>query len=302
MGEQDYRMYTGPAEYSKALNILKGMILGITADEVIKEEIEELKFWLEANLFFRNKPPFDELYQTVYLALEDNLLTQDEIEDIIWVCSNVEEGSRYYQAITADLQTLHGIIHGILADNKITDLEVEKLKKWLIENDDLSGHYPYDEILGVIFNITNDGIIDDQERAFLKAFLSEFIDTRESYNLNESELREIKKSMSIGGICAPFPDIKIEGKKFCFTGESYNVTKEEFAEKLTKLNGHYCNNVIQDLDYLIVGEKGNKSWVFSCYGRKVEKAIELRKKGKFVQIVQELDFWDTYEDLVSGIE
>lgn len=32
------------------------------------------------------------------------------------------------------------------------------------------------------------------------------------------------------------------------------------------------------------------SWAFSCYGRKVEKAVQLRKDGSQVIIVHENDF------------
>ena len=48
----------------------------------------------------------------------------------------------------------------------------------------------------------------------------------------------------------------------------------------------------QKTDYLIVGNEGNPCWAFSCYGRKVEKAVELRKKGSNIQIINEDDFWN----------
>lgn len=51
------------------------------------------------------------------------------------------------------------------------------------------------------------------------------------------------------------------------------------------------------VNYLIVGAEGNPCWKFSCYGRKVEKAVELRKEGSRLLIIHELDFHDAVADL-----
>ena len=56
--------------------------------------------------------------------------------------------------------------------------------------------------------------------------------------------------------------------------------------------GIFKDSVVKNTDFLIVGDEGNPCWAFSCYGRKVEKAIELRKSGSKIQIVHENDFWD----------
>lgn len=52
------------------------------------------------------------------------------------------------------------------------------------------------------------------------------------------------------------------------------------------------NNVIQKTDFLIVGSDGDPCWAFSCYGRKVEKAVNLRKNGLPIISLHENDFWE----------
>jgi hypothetical protein len=54
--------------------------------------------------------------------------------------------------------------------------------------------------------------------------------------------------------------------------------------------------VIKELDYLIVAAERNLCWAFSCYGRKVEAAMDLRKSGTRLTIVHENDFWDAVAD------
>ena len=48
----------------------------------------------------------------------------DAIEDLFWLCQKYESDNYYYNAVTADLQTLQGICYGILSDGIITPFEV----------------------------------------------------------------------------------------------------------------------------------------------------------------------------------
>ena len=45
-------------------------------------------------------------------------------------------------------------------------------------------------------------------------------------------------------------------------------------------------------DFLIIGDDSNPCWAFSCYGRKVEEAMNMRKQGYKISIVKEIDFID----------
>ncbi|HPN82790.1 MAG TPA: NAD-dependent DNA ligase, partial [Spirochaetota bacterium] len=56
--------------------------------------------------------------------------------------------------------------------------------------------------------------------------------------------------------------------------------------------GQVQDRVTEETDYLVVGSGGSPYWAFSCYGRKVERAMNLRRDGHPVSIVHESDFWD----------
>ena len=66
---------------------------------------------------------------------------------------------------------------------------------------------------------------------------------------------------------------------------------------MRELGGQPHGNVTSKLNYLVIGAEGNPCWAFACYGRKVEKAVELRKKGVRVVIVHENDFHDGVLDV-----
>lgn len=132
-----------------------------------------------------------------------------------------------------------------------------------------------------------------KRRSFSKFFFSEFVDIEKSKNISSAELIELKKEITITGICSLDPDVQFEDKLFCFTGISRKAKRADFKNIVESKKGKFSENVRRDLDYLIIGNDGNPCWVYSCYGRKVEQAIDLRKNGSKITIVNELDFWDS---------
>ncbi|MGG3998836.1 NAD-dependent DNA ligase [Anoxybacillus ayderensis] len=293
---EDYRVFTSKAELHKSINALIGIIQGIRFDNIANEhEIAELIHWCNLHRRFEKRAPFNEIIPLIDQALLDNKLEQEEIEDILWLCNNIVNDSgfnRYYDLITSSIQQLQGILHGILADNVLNEAEIEQLCSWIDDHDFLRGTYPFDEIHSLLVSVKQDGIISEEEKNLLKAFFANFVDTRASYNIHEFEIKSLQSQYSIGGICAVCPEIIFENKVFSFTGASTRATRSEIAKIIQSMGGIFNNNVTKNTNYLIVGGDGNPCWAFACYGRKVEKAIELRKKGTPIIIVHENDFWD----------
>lgn len=297
----DYRKFMSCEELHKSLNSLAGILRGIILDRVVNEkESAELKNWYELHKHLINCHPFKEILPAIDLALSDDVLELEEVECVLWLCDkflSVKSGTLYFDMITSKLQYLQGIMYGIVADGVITDGEIELLDKWISENSILKGLYPYDEVFSLLLEIRKDGIVTDYERNTLKAFFASFVDMRESYNLNEADIKQLQKEYSVGGICEASPNVKVDGSTFCFTGESKKAKRFEIAAHIEAHGGKYLNNVSKKIDYLIVGADGNPCWAFSCYGRKVEAAIALRKTGGHIEIIHENDFWDAIGDI-----
>ena len=64
-----------------------------------------------------------------------------------------------------------------------------------------------------------------------------------------------------------------------------------------KLGGEVITSVTKQVTYLVIGADGNPCWAYACYGRKVEKAVELRKQGIRILIIHENDFHDAVADM-----
>src|SRR5699024_2888214 len=292
----DYRMFTSKAEIHKAINALIGIIKGVEFDgEVSDDELTEITNWCSLHRHLKSKSPFKEIIPSLDDALEDNHLTQEEIEDILWLCNKVVNGDDFedfYNLVTSSIQQLEGILHGMLADNELSEKEILQLSDWMGENEMLKGTYPFDEIDSLLVDVLKDGVISDDEKHKLTAFSGNFIDTRISYNINEPEIKALQEKYSINGICAANPEISFADKTFCFTGTSNKATRNEIAKIIEGKGGLFNNNITKKTQFLIVGGDGNPCWAFACYSRKVEKAIKLRKEGQQVVIVHESDFWD----------
>lgn len=295
---EEYRQFTKPAELHKAINTLRGMIAGITSyDGVSKDEINELANWCSIHAHLRDRHPFSEILPVVEAALGDGKIDDEEQKDILWLCNNFVDDAKYYDLVTSSIQFLHGFVHGIMADRELSDGEILRLRNWINENEFLRGIYPFDEIDSVLTAILADGVIEEKEREMLEAVFSNIIEFKDSLNLIESDYSVLRDKYSIQGICSVCPDIQFDNRLFCFTGRSYKGSRSDLVLKINELGGIYRESVSSKTDYLVVGNAGNPCWAFSCYGRKIEEAMNIRKLGGKIQIINETDFWDAVMDL-----
>lgn len=296
LSQKELEVFTSKARADKAINSLKGILLGINLDEQVNEkEINELKKWAENHRSLINRNPFKEFMTIIDETVSNNIPATETIEDLFWLCQKYENDNYYYNAVTTDLQTLQGICHGILADGIINEKEVRDLEKWLEQNTHLSTYYPYDEIRSLMLSIVSDGIIEEEEILILKAYLNQFvnIENKEIAKQIDQETADI----NISGHCTSDPNIEFDGKTFCVTGVLKSGNRSELENLISDLGGIPTKTVTKKTDYLIVGDNGNPAWAFACYGRKVEKALEMRKSGHQICLVHEFDFMDAVEDL-----
>jgi hypothetical protein len=285
--------YTSRARLDKSINGLLGIIEGISLDRTINDrEIGFLNAWLDDHADVVNKHPYNELIPLVSSSLNDARLTEEEKLDIRWLCEKLKS-TDFTNAMSADLQRLHAIVGGIAADGEVNEDELRELSNWLQEHEHLKSCWPYDEIDTLVTSVMRDGKIDSEEHAVLKAYFSEFVHKRDDRTITSPPILE---GQTVLGLCAVCPDIVFEGSTFCFTGASTRFTRNAFLAMIEQLGGRGVTSVSPKVNYLVIGAEGNPCWMYACYGRKVEKAIELRKSGVRILIVHENDFHDAVAD------
>jgi BRCA1 C Terminus (BRCT) domain len=287
----DLQIVTTKARADKAINSLKGILLGIISDDIISvEEMKELRLWAKDHYDLVDRNPFREFMLLIENTVSNEIPSKEAVEDLYWLCQKYEHNSIYYNGITSDLQLLQGIFHGILADGVLNDDEIFKLHDWLSDNEHLNSYYPYDEVRSLVLSIVADKKIDEDERAILTAFIKQFVELKNSETSEKIDRDTV--DISISGICAIDPDIIFDNKTFCITGILSRGNRSQLQEAIQNKGGIPMNTISKKTDYLIIGDNNNSCWTYSCYGRKVEKALDLRKSGHTIILVHEFDVFD----------
>lgn len=284
-----YRKYMGKAELEKKINSLLGLFEGIAIDgNINSDELSFLQIWLKDHEVHFDRHPFNELVPTLKNAIADGVITESERDDISWLCKRLTS-SEYFDTVTAGIQRLHGIIAGIASDGQITLSELQGLSDWLEKNQYLRNCWPYDEIDSLVTSTLADQKLDIVKHKLLMDFFVEFMSLLDNKTIVNPLLLEANH---VKGVCAMCPEISFEGSTFCLTGTSHTYPRTRFKEVITELGGKTAEDVSKKVNYLIVGANGNPTWAYACYGRKVEKAVQLRKSGHSILIVHENDFHD----------
>jgi hypothetical protein len=288
-----YGAYTVTPRRDRDINELAGLINGIALDgRIVAREAIALERWCSQERDGHDRRLFREARGRVLDALSDGFLDEEERADILHYCELLRSPSPYYSVATADMQRLHGLVAGIAADGQVTGEELQALREWMERIESLKGTWPYDEVDSLITHVMSDGRIDQDEHKFLITFCEEFLGSTANLVLETP----FEEDLIRHGICAMQPDVSFAGKVFCVTGSSPRASRRQIEETITQLGGSSHPRVVKDLNYLVVAAERTHSWAFSCYGRKVEAAMTLRRAGAPLTIVHETDFWDAVED------
>lgn len=264
---------------------LEGLLMGIRADGVIHDlERDRLQRWVDINEPCAHLKPFSELRLRVQAALADGVLTLEECDDLLFVTQKLTTVNPYFGAIRTGIQIMLGHLAGIAADGTIRDVEMRAVARWSEDWSHLAGLWPFDEVVALVTSLQSGGA----PPAECYAKLREVVDT---FPLS-GEYEGSWPPPIIQGVCAVDPKITFEGKRFVFTGESSRCPRAELEIRVVDRGGKAAKNVSQKTHYLVVCDDGSPHWAFSCYGRKVEEAYNLRRDGHPIVIVHEVDFWD----------
>ncbi|MCJ2131474.1 BRCT domain-containing protein [Methylobacterium sp. E-045] len=171
-----------------------------------------------------------------------------------------------------------GIAHGIIADGSVSQAEVEYLQKWLEARVNVTSNPVVRLLRDRVNEVLADGIVDEDEAKDLMSTLSAFAG-------GDFEKGELTKSTSLP-LCNPFPSMVFHGSLICFTG-TFAFGQRRHCEEAALALGAVPGSLTAATRYLVVGAYATESWKQSSFGRKIEKAVDLRTKGKPINIVGE---------------
>jgi NAD-dependent DNA ligase len=191
-----------------------------------------------------------------------------------------QQAANYQRLLKRSCESLLGICTGLLADRVLSDEEIRFLDTWLAENSDIATVWPGDVIYSRVQHVLNDGIITEEERDNLKKTLVDLIG-------NDFEQTGVTSGLATNLPIDDVPEILIPGNSFCFTGAFLYGTRKACENAITSRGGYTYPTVRINLDYLVIGTLASHEWAHTSHGRKIELALDYKKKGRTIFIISE---------------
>ncbi|MBR2845813.1 MAG: hypothetical protein IKF00_11440 [Solobacterium sp.] len=257
-----------PNELETALLDLNGILFGVVSDGVIdSEELLAIEVWSLEHENQRKYAGFREAYDIVDRIIDTGIIRRTDFAKLYQLLS--QNSGKLYSRTTIALQTLKGIVFGIISDGKINEHEIISLKQWMLQNQELKGNYPFDTIFKEIEKVMEDNCLSLEEAEKLNGIFMRFIDPM-----------SIKQDSG---------NVSFEGKTCCLSGNFLCGSKADVEKIINDRGGLVVPSVTKKTDYLIVGGEGSSAWAYGNYGSKVKKALKMQEDGHHIKILGETE-------------
>lgn len=265
--DDDRKFFSSDSMLKKAINELDGTIRGLVSDHHInQEETAALQNWMDTYVACFQQSQFEELLRILKRSVEDKTISSQDLKKIDLFIKNFQLKRSAGNDATQAMQVLIGIVRGLLADEELNDEEILSLQKWMQSHKYLSGNFSFNKIEKKLSNILEDGIITQDEKNELFEDLNLFIHPDRKAKGNT---------------------IVFEKMSFCLTGHFNKVSRSDISRMITENGGTIQANITKKTNYLLVGERGEKSTKFGKRSGKLSKALQLQQKGSEIKIISE---------------
>lgn len=186
--------------------------------------------------------------------------------------------------IVKSLNTLMGLVSGIVSDGELNEIEIRYLNMWRLENQHIATQYPASVIFRRIHEVLIDDVLTKEERDHLLSELK--ILSGNDFSNTGSALPE-----HISSAFDDDPLVIIEENEFVFTGEFIFGTRIACETAVVRRGGTVKTQITRNTNYLVVGSRSSPDWIVENFGRKIQKATEMAESGDYeIAIVRENDW------------
>lgn len=276
------RAFSFSNEKDRALYGLKGILAGVVADKRLNEmELLFLDAWLQSQEHLSEDADVLAILRQVGDIREDGIISpaelmqmQDAIEKII-----SHKDSETPESV-GHIEELVGFLTGTASDGVLNDQEITAMSSWLERNESVREIWPASVIVQRLATILEDGIITDEERADLLTTVRQVTgsDTDES-GLGYEASTEVWEDAVDG--------LTIAGSMFCLTGDFVSGDRESVDTMLRCLGAETNSSVNKSVTYLVIGTLASRDWLYTSHGRKIEKALLLKREGCPIKVITE---------------
>jgi len=266
----------------KALNGLRGILAGIVADEELNEkELLFLDAWLKSQQYLADHDDVVAILKQVGDILQDGVITPEELAGMqSAIEALIGENASDAAVGMGKIDELIGFLTGVASDGVLNDQEVDALSSWLNRNETIREKWPASVIVNRLNNVLEDGIITDEERHDLMVTVNQVTG-------NDNSAPDVSYESSTEVWEDEVDDIKVAGSTFCLTGEFVSGDRNTVDTNLRLRGAETSPNVNKNVDYLVIGTLASRDWLYTAHGRKIEKALLLKRKGVDITCITE---------------
>lgn len=190
--------------------------------------------------------------------------------------------------VSKAIDQLSGICTGILADGVVTEQEAEFFAEWVRKFAPFEPVWPFTDILARVERIFADGRCEPDEREELKGVM-------EALCGHTAAAKPLETYSTTLPLNSPLPDpVMFADRVFSITGKFAFGTRRKVMEAIESRGGKPSDTPpTRESHYLIIGIFASRDWANTNYGRKIERAVELRESGSGIAIVSE-EHWKKF--------
>lgn len=189
--------------------------------------------------------------------------------------------------VSKAIDQLSGICAGILADGSVSEQEAAFFSDWVRKFAPLEPVWPFTDILARVERIFADGHCDEDEREELKGVMESLCGYKADSNPEETYSSTLPLDASL-------PELIFPDRVFSITGKFAYGTRQKVMEAIKARGGRPSDSApTRESNYLVIGVFASRDWINTNYGRKIERAVELRESGSGIAIVSE-EHWKLF--------
>ena len=187
--------------------------------------------------------------------------------------------------IDRGIHEMLGLCRGVLADGVVSTEEALLLMNWMESNPDLTQQWPASALAERLDRVFADAVVEPDEQEDLAELL------REISGVIEGGEQAIGQSATLP-LDRPPPALQFGGWEYVFTGRFASGTRRWCQQAVERLGAACASDITLRTNVLVVGTYGSRDWAHSSYGRKIEKAVEYRRKTD-IMIIDEAH-WSSF--------
>ena len=276
------RAFSFSNEKDRALYGLKGILAGVVADKQLNEmELLFLDAWLQSQEYLSEDEDVLAILTLVGEILEDGVINPDELSRMQ---ASIEAIITHKDSETPEsvghIEELVGFLTGTASDGVLNDQEITAMSSWLDRNESVREVWPASVIVSRLAIILEDGVITEEERRDLLFTVRQVTgtDTDES-GLGFEASTEVWED--------PVEGLQLTDSTFCLTGDFVSGDRDSVDTLLRCLGAETNSSVNKSVNYLVIGTLASRDWLYTAHGRKIEKALLLKREGCDIKIITE---------------